>query len=83
MQKKRLQLVENIFPFFDVRPVAHLQEDLLVFPFEPRNLPLRVSAGVRLDIRNRLFQRAFAVEVVEQFLVAHGVEGVEVAVGEK
>lgn len=48
-----------------IRHTSHVNHHLLVFPLEPRDLPLRVPARVRLDVRDGLLQRAFAVEVVE------------------
>ena len=50
--------------------------------FEPRHLLLGIDAGVAFYLLDSLVERPLAVEVGEQFAVAHRLQGVEVAVGQ-
>ncbi len=53
----------------------------VVVALEPRQLFLGIDAGVLLDALDGHIQRPDAVKDVEEFFVADGVEGVEMAVG--
>ena len=49
-------------------------------PFEPRHLLAGVDAGGRFDFLDGKVERPFSVEVLEHFLIANGVQRVQMLV---